>query len=161
MSDLTKHLTSMIDDYSEQAWQHAVLRKAVEALSPVLPADVAEHCKKLRDWETWMALKASAQEAADLLERQAREIKDITTKNNDLWTELNTAYQKSIRDFHLEKAQQRIEELEEKLHWKIVSHIAADERIEQLEEENKDKSQLLASFMSQIKELEAALQENE
>jgi len=30
--------------------------------------------------------------------------------------------------------QAKVEELEEKLHWKVVSHIAADDRIEELEE---------------------------
>ena len=39
--------------------------------------------------------------------------------------------------------QARIEELKEKLHWKVVSHIAADDRIEHLR--------------AQVKELEAAL----
>jgi len=134
MSDLIERLKLARDYYKDGSpvfplgSEHCkALDEAITALSPVLPDDVAhavDHCRG-RNAVSWY----SKNQLADLLERQAQEIR------------VQEVFATSQRKLVAVQAE-RIEEIEA--------------QNAKLENDNKDKSQLLASFRSQIKELETA-----
>ncbi len=156
MSDLVERLKYIFRGFpakSISSEQEQTIQEAITALSFVLPDDVARVLGNVRN-AIFNAEKREAvitaealQEAADLLERQAREI-----KRKEL---IILALKARVANW--DEMAERIEQLmvfeKDADHYRKLVAVQA-ERIKELESSNKDKAQLLASFRSQIQALE-------